>query len=123
MSEIYSTRKRQAKFFGFFMPEIILTNKRLSPNEKLILAYILSITKGKRAFFASNEYIQVNFGVSKATASKAIGRLEKLGFIELKHFDGRNRNYIATDRLERIQRAYSEDKSRVLNNSIQPKLY
>ena len=65
-------------------------NKELSLTEKALLAEIDSFTGEGKAFYKSNETIQEEYKVSRPTISKALKKLEGLGFIKIE-FDGRRR--------------------------------
>lgn len=110
--------KIKTDFFGFFIPAIILSMKGLTQNEKLILAYILSITRTKKIFYATNGYLEKNFGMSKATATKSLATLERNKYIVKKSFDGRFRKYYPTVKISLLREQYNYLKNRVIKNSM-----
>jgi len=78
-------------FKGVWIPAEIWLDGRLTLVEKALYAEIDSFSGNDRTFHKSNETIQIEYGVSRPTISKAIKKLESLGFISAS-FDGRVRH-------------------------------
>ncbi len=81
----------EREFKGVWIPKEIWLNKELSLTEKALLAEIDSFSGDGKAFYKSNETIQKEYKVSRPTISKALKKLEGMGFIKTE-FDGRRRN-------------------------------
>ena len=81
----------ERQFKGVWIPAEIWLDKRLTLVEKALLAEIDSFTGNVKSFHKSNETIQIEYGVSRPTISKAIKKLSDLGFISAA-FDGRMRH-------------------------------
>lgn len=80
----------EREFKGVWIPKEVWLNKELSLTEKALLAEIDSFTGEGKAFYKSNETIQEEYKVSRPTISKALKKLEGMGFIKIE-FDGRRR--------------------------------
>lgn len=80
----------EREFKGVWIPKEVWLNKELSLTEKALLAEIDSFTGDGKAFYKSNDTIQEEYKVSRPTISKALKKLEGLGFIKIE-FDGRKR--------------------------------
>jgi DNA-binding MarR family transcriptional regulator len=80
----------EREFKGVWIPKEVWLNKELSLTEKALLAEIDSFTGEGKAFYKSNDTIQEEYKVSRPTISKALKKLEGLGFIKIE-FDGRRR--------------------------------
>ena len=81
----------ERQFKGVWIPAEIWLDARLTLVEKALYAEIDSFSGIGKSFHKSNETIQLEYGVSRPTVSKAIKKLESLGFIE-STFDGRMRH-------------------------------
>jgi len=81
------------EFKGVWIPAEVWLDERLTLVEKALLAEIDSFTGAGKTFHKANETIQAEYGVSRPTASKAIKKLEALGYIESR-FDGRVRHLV-----------------------------
>ncbi len=81
----------EREFKGVWIPKEVWLNSDLSLTEKALLAEIDSFTGEGKAFYKSNETIQEEYKVSRPTISKALKKLEGMGFIKIE-FDGRRRN-------------------------------
>lgn len=81
----------EREFKGVWIPAEIWLDARLTLVEKALYAEIDSFSGVGKSFHKSNETIQLEYGVSRPTISKAIKKLESLGFVEAK-FDGRMRH-------------------------------
>ena len=83
----------ERNFKGVWIAAEIWLDARLTLVEKALYAEIDSFSGNDRTFHKSNETIQLEYGVSRPTISKAIKKLESLGFISAT-FDGRVRHLI-----------------------------
>ena len=81
----------ERQFKGVWIPAEIWLDARLTLVEKALYAEIDSFSGNSKSFHKANETIQLEYGVSRPTVSKAIRKLESLGFIEVA-FDGRMRH-------------------------------
>ncbi len=81
----------EREFKGVWIPSEIWLDARLTLVEKALYAEIDSFSGNGRTFHKSNETIQLEYGVSRPTISKAIKKLTDLGFISAA-FDGRMRH-------------------------------
>ena len=81
----------EREFKGVWIPAEIWLDARLTLVEKALYAEIDSFSGNGKTFHKSNETIQLEYGVSRPTISKAIKKLQSLGFIEAT-FDGRTRH-------------------------------
>jgi len=81
----------ERQFKGVWIPAEIWLDARLTLVEKALYAEIDSFSGIGKSFHKANETIQLEYGVSRPTVSKAIKKLESLGFIE-STFDGRMRH-------------------------------
>ena len=89
------------EFKGVWIPKEIYQDKDLNPTEKLILSDIATLGE----YFKSNETIAKEVGVSIRTASRSIKKLESIGYIDKKLFDGRNRVVKLTRAVDKLTRA------------------
>ena len=89
------------EFKGVWIPKEIYQDKELNPTEKLILSDIATLGE----YFKSNETIAKEVGVSIRTASRSIKKLESIGYIDTKLFDGRNRVVKLTRAVDKLTRA------------------
>jgi len=78
------------EFKGVWIDRDIWLNPDLSLIEKALLAEIDSFTGDGKSFYKSNETIQEEYKISRPTISRALKKLEGLGFIKIE-FDGRMR--------------------------------
>ena len=81
----------EREFKGVWIPAEVWLDKRLTLVEKALYAEIDSFSGNGKTFHKANETIQLEYGVSRPTISKAIKKLSDLGFIEAT-FDGRTRH-------------------------------
>ena len=81
----------EREFKGVWIPAEIWLDARLTLVEKALYAEIDSFSGNGKTFHKANETIQLEYGVSRPTISKAIKKLTDLGFIEAT-FDGRTRH-------------------------------
>lgn len=80
----------EREFKGVWIDREIWLNPDLTLIEKALLAEIDSFTGDGKAFYKSNETIQEEYKISRPTISKALKKLENMGFIKVE-FDGRRR--------------------------------
>lgn len=78
------------EFKGVWIDRDIWLHPDLTLIEKALLAEIDSFTGDGKSFYKSNETIQEEYKISRPTISKALKKLEGMGFI-LIEFDGRKR--------------------------------
>lgn len=81
----------EREFKGVWIPAEIWLDARLTLVEKALYAEIDSFSGNGKSFHKANETIQLEYGVSRPTISKAIKKLTDLGFISAS-FDGRTRH-------------------------------
>ncbi len=70
---------------GIWLPVELIKNKELDWTNKVLLAEIHSLHELPKGCIASNEYFGELLGITKASASKRITQLTKLGYIETKN--------------------------------------
>lgn len=87
------------QFKGVWIPADVWLDCDLSMTEKALLAEIDSFTGNGKSFYKSNETIVKEYQVSRSTIARAVKKLGKLGYIEVKT-DGRHR-YLSS-RLGRV---------------------
>lgn len=80
----------EREFKGVWIPKDIWLHPGLTLTEKALLAEIDSFTGDGKAFYKSNDTIQEEYKISRPTISKAIKKLESIGYIKVV-FDGRRR--------------------------------
>ena len=80
----------EREFKGVWIPKEVWLNDELTLVEKALLAEIDSFSGDGKAFYKSNETIQEEYKISRPTISKALKKLEGMGFIKVE-FDGRKR--------------------------------
>lgn len=86
-------------FKGVWIPKEIWLDERLTALDKIILTEIDSLD-GDEGCYASNEYLAKFCQCSVTKVSTSISLLIKLGYVEVKDFDGRKR--ILKSRLTKI---------------------
>jgi|TARA_R100000482_G_scaffold120306_2_gene65468 biotin operon repressor len=83
----------EREFKGVWIPAEVWLDTKLTLVEKALLAEIDSFTGAGKSFHKSNETIQVEYGISRPTISKAIKKLQGLGYITSTS-DGRVRHLV-----------------------------
>ena len=78
------------EFKGVWIDRSIWLHPDLKLIEKALLAEIDSFTGDGKSFYKTNETIQEEYKISRPTISRALKKLEGLGFIKIE-FDGRKR--------------------------------
>ena len=78
-------------FIKLVFPTSILGDYNLTPLERLLLIYILSLCKKYGYCWATNEFFSDSFNVSNQTISKSISSLSNHGYIVLK-YDKKEKN-------------------------------
>ncbi len=89
------------EFKGVWIPKEIYQDEKLNPTEKLILSDIATLGE----YFKSNETIAKEVNVSIKTVSRSIKKLELIGYINTKLFDGRHRVVKLTRAVDKLTRA------------------
>ena len=74
-------------------PSSILKDGRLDPTKKILLSYILSLSKTEKGCYASNETFGKLLNINPDGASKQISKLKRLGFIETKRLYNNSKEY------------------------------
>lgn len=78
-------------FIKLVFPTSLLGDNNLTPLERLLLIYILSLCKNYGYCWATNEFFSNSFNVSKQTISKSISSLSNYGYIVLE-YDKKEKN-------------------------------
>lgn len=81
------------KEYYLHIPSSILNNGRLDPTKKILISYILSLSKTEKGCYASNERFGELLGINPDGASKQISKLKKLGYIETKRLYKNSKEY------------------------------
>ena len=68
------------------VPPYILYDVNLDSTKKILLSYILSLSKTEKGFYAKNYTIGELLGINDDGASKQVSQLKKLGYIDRKIF-------------------------------------
>ena len=74
-------------------PSYILNDGSLDPTKKILLSYILSLSKTEKGCYASNERFGELLNINPDGASKQISKLKKLGYIETKRLYKNSKEY------------------------------
>jgi len=74
-------------------PSYILNDGRLDPTKKILLSYILSLSKTSKGCYASNETFGELLNINPDGASKQISKLKRLGYIETKRLYKNSKEY------------------------------
>lgn len=74
-------------------PSYILNDGNLDPTKKILLSYILSLSKTEKGCYASNERFGELLNINSDGASKQISKLKKLGYIETKRLYKNSKEY------------------------------
>ena len=75
------------------VPSYILNDCRLDSTKKILLSYILSLSKTEKGCYASNERFGELLNINPDGASKQISKLKKLGNIETKRLYKNSKEY------------------------------
>lgn len=86
-------------FKGVWIPAEVWLNSELTLTEKALLAEIDSFSGNGKTFYKSNETIVEEYQVSRSTIGRAVKKLEKMGYIDVRN-DGRSRHL--TSRVGRV---------------------
>lgn len=89
-------------FKGVWIPRDVWLDERLNMLEKGILTEVDSLDMSDKGCFASNKHIADFCQCSETKVSTAISKLVDLGYLYVKHFDGRQR--ILKSRLSNFER-------------------
>jgi glycosyltransferase involved in cell wall biosynthesis len=71
----------------------ILNDVRLDPTKKMLLSYIISLSKTSKGCYASNERFGELLNINSDGASKQISKLKRLGYIETKRLYKNSKEY------------------------------
>lgn len=106
--------KENQDSIGYYsiIPAIILYNKELKANEKLLYAIITSLTCKEGYCFATNKYLAEKLGVNHKTISSWISDLNKRNFIKIELIRNENKQIIQ-------RKIYINDVPYPLNNGYQ----
>ena len=106
--------KEKEENVGYYsiIPAIILYNKELKPNEKLLYAIITSLTCKEGYCFATNKYLAEKLGVNPKTISSLISDLRDRNFIKIELIRNKNKQIIQ-------RKIYINDVPYPLNNGYQ----
>ena len=74
-------------------PSYILNDGNLDPTKKILLSYILSLSKTEKGCYASNERFGEILNINPDGASKQISKLKRLGYIETKRLYKNSKEY------------------------------
>ena len=74
-------------------PSYILNDGRLEPTKKILLSYILSLSKTEKGCYASNKTFGELLNINPDGASKQISKLKRLGYIETKRLYKNSKEY------------------------------
>lgn len=74
-------------------PSYILNDGNLDPTKKILLSYILSLSKTEKGCYASNERFGELLNINPDGASKQISKLKKLEYIETKRLYKNSKEY------------------------------
>ena len=75
------------------IPSYILNDGRLDPTKKILLSYIISLSKTSKGCYASNERFGELLKINSDGASKQISKLKRLGYIETKRLYKNSKEY------------------------------
>lgn len=75
------------------IPSYILFDVCLDPTKKILLSYILSLSKTEKGCYASNERFGELLNINPGAASKQISKLKRLGYIETKSLFKNSKEY------------------------------
>ncbi len=106
-------------FIKLVFPTSMLGDYNLTPLERLLLIYILSLCKKKGYCWATNEFFSDSFNVSKQTISKSISSLSNYGYIVLKYDKKEKNNSKRKIIISEVFKKRISDIQENLNTSIQ----
>ena len=75
------------------IPSYILNDSRLDPTKKILLSYIISLSKTEKGCYVSNKRFGKLLNINPDGASKQISMLKRLGYIETKRFYKNSKEY------------------------------
>ena len=108
-------------FIKLVFPTSILGDNNLTPLERLLLIYILSLCKKYGYCWATNDFFSDRFNVSKQTISKSISSLSNYGYIVLKYDKKEKNNSKRKIMMSGVFKKRISDIQENLNTSIQEK--
>lgn len=83
--------ENERDFKGVWIPKHVWLDTRLNALDKIVLVEVDSLDMSERGCYASNKHIAEFCQCSETKVSTAISKLIKLGYLYVKHFDGRQR--------------------------------
>ncbi len=95
----------EREFKGIWIPAEVWLNPELTLAEKALLAEIDSFSGNGKSFYKSNDTIVEEYQVSRSTIGRAVKKLERMGYIDVRN-DGRSRHL--TSRVGRVVKLTSQ---------------
>lgn len=109
------------KYIKPLIPISVLSDRRISSLEKLLLVHIISLCKKNGYCWATNKYFMNIYGYSKQTISKSINHLASLSYINLENYKENNNSYKRIIRISQVLNKSLNSIKENYNTSIQPK--
>ncbi len=109
------------KYIKPLIPISVLSDRRISSLEKLLLVHIISLCKKNGYCWATNKYFMNIYGYSKQTISKSINHLASLSYINLENHKENNNSYKRIIRISQVLNKSLNSIKENYNTSIQPK--
>lgn len=106
-------------FIKLVFPTSILGDYNLTPLERLLLIYILSLCKKYGYCWATNEFFSNSFNISKQTISKSISSLSNYGYIVLEYDKKEKNNFKRKIIISEVFKKRISDIQENLNTSNQ----
>lgn len=106
-------------FIKLVFPTSILGDYNLTPLERLLLIYILSLCKKYGYYWTTNEFFSNSFNVSKQTISKSISSLSNYGYIVLEYDKKEKNNFKRKIVISEVFKKRISDIQKNLNTSNQ----
>lgn len=104
-------------FKGVWIPKDIWLSKDLTMLEKVMLVEISSLDNEEHCT-AGNKYFAEFCNCSESAVSKAINKLQELGFIKIESFDGRHRKVSLVKFTKQPSKIYEAASENLLTNNI-----
>lgn len=111
--------ERNRDFKGVWIPKEVWLNDELTMLEKVILVEIDSLDNEQHCV-AGNEYLAQFCQCSESKVSKAVKKLEDLGYIEIISFDGRHRRIRSciVKNMSQTNKKYEAESGKILAINI-----
>ena len=109
------------KYIKPLIPISVLSDRRISSLEKLLLVHIISLCKKNGYCWATNKYFMNIYGYSKQTISKSINHLASLNYINLKNNKKNNNSFKRIITLSKVLNKSLNSIKENNNTSIQSK--